>query len=164
MAIKKTSTKEVTPEVQSPVEDVVTDGFLPEEPSMPAEHDAPTQNETNDVNTAIPPSFNAVASIVKGNDPVTVVQNTSIASSTEYQLANGEFVSRYYPLFDTEEPGAKACVTINGVPYWFEKGKEIKIPSAVAAIYDITVERKMVGSDRARAMLANRSDFVSAFN
>lgn len=164
MAIKKTTPTEVTPE-ETPVEETtveetpVVDGFLPEEPTPEV-----IVEPTIDVTPVLPPSLDVAPAVLRGADPVVAVQNSTVAASTQHQLTNGEFVSRYYPLFETEEPGVKACVTINGVPYWFEKGKEVRIPIAVAAVYDITVERKMLGSQRARAKLATRPDFVNAFN
>lgn len=109
-----------------------------------------------------PPSTFAAESIIVPKAE-TEVQNVSIAASTAHQLQNSKMVERYYPLFDDEEHGCKACVTINGVPYWFEKGKQITLPEPVASVYDVTVERRMVGSPRGRAMLASRADFQNAF-
>lgn len=177
MGIKRTTANAVTPEETTTPKEVESDGFLPEESTATPEESLPEGGES-EANTpsevlptenaqaqVTPPSFTPTSAIIRGQDQVTAIQNTAVAASTSEQLMNGEFVMRYYPLFESEEPGTKACVTINGVPYWFEKGKEIKIPAAVAAVYDITVARKMNGgSERSRAMLANRPDFINAFN
>lgn len=92
------------------------------------------------------------------------VQNVSLVASTEYRLLNGEQVERYYPLFPGETMPCKAFVTINGFAYWFEKGKNIRIPKAVAEVYDRTVSKTLHGSDRMRHLKADREDFIRAFS
>lgn len=96
-------------------------------------------------------------------DAVTPIQNVSLVASTEHRLLNGEFVETYFPCFEGEAPGTKASVTINGYVYWFEKGKQVRVPKPVADVYHITVDRKLNGSPRGRALLASRDDFINAF-
>lgn len=61
---------------------------------------------------------------------------TADAVRTSSMLQQGKQVDRIYPYFSYEKPGAKGEVTINGYKYFFNKGESIRIPEAVALIYD----------------------------
>jgi hypothetical protein len=97
--------------------------------------------------------------IVRTNDEAQI-QNVSNVASTEYRLLHGEQVERYYPLFPGETMPCRAFVTINGFTYWFEKGKSVRIPLAVAEVYDRTVDKTLHGSRRMAHKKADRPGFM----
>lgn len=80
----------------------------------------------------------------------------SATAGTMNALEKGEMVDRFYPYFPGEKVGSLGVVNINEVRYTFAKGRQVRIPRAVAEIYDQRLQVETLNGDVLPSMRIER--------
>ncbi len=104
-----------------------------------------------DIPVTLPSSHKSLRQEIEMNDTV---------ASTMSVLESEEKVDRNYPYFPGENMRAEAVVNINEVRYTFPKGRPVKIPKSIAAVYDARYQVEVLNGDVLPSMRIDRANLM----